>query len=311
MLENNATISVIIPTYNRAHLLKKSIDSVLNQTYANLEVIVIDDNSSDNTDEVLNRYNDERIRYIKNKVNRGASDARNQGIEIARGEYLTFLDSDDELFVDKLEKQVTKFSGLSNKYGLVYCGYCFVSSEKGEIEEHIFPELYGNVYSNLLTRNIFPIHAPVVKRECFKKCGIFDTSLPACEDWDIWIRVARHYEFAFVPEILAKYYIHGKQKSTEMESVVLAREKIVEKYRRELHHRPHVLARHQKEIALLYCLNDEPAKGRKYFLSSIRSDPFHYWNYVHLALSLLSNRIHKNVMNKFSFLTIGDVRLTF
>jgi len=155
------------------------------------------------------------------------------------------------------------------------------------------------------------VHAPIIKRECFEKCGILDATLPACEDWDMWIRIARYYEFAFVPDILTKYNIHGEQMATDIESMISARKSIVEKNKSELNIRPRALARHLKKIASLCCLNDKPIEGRKYFVASIRCDPFNYGNFVHICLSLLSSKIHKKVISRLSFLTIGDVRVTF
>ena len=311
MLSNGGKISVIVPTHNRAHFLGKAIDSVLSQTYENFEIIIIDDNSKDNTTDLLESYNDKRIKYVKNNENRGCGRARNQGIELARGDYITFLDSDDELFSTKFEKQLEKFHLLPSAFGLIYCGFCYASGKTGKIVKYISPELYGDVYNNLLERNLFPIHAPIVKRECFQRCGMLDPTLPACEDWDIWIRIARYYEFAFVPDILAKYNIHGEQKSTEMESVIMARERIVEKYRSELNKRPSLLAKHLKEIASLYCLNNNPAEGRKYFIASIRSHPLNYHSYLHLGLSLFSTRVHHKIISNYSVLTIDKVKLTF
>ena len=311
MPKNNPTISVIIPTYNRANFLTQSIPSVLNQTYRNFEIIIVDDNSTDNTVEVLENYDDKRIKYIKNNENRGVGSARNQGIKIARGEYITFLDSDDTLLSPKFEKQLNKFELLSDDCGLVYCGFCYVFDYTGQIQKRIFPKFQGNVFDNLLGGNIFPIHAPLVKRECFEKCGQFDVSLPACEDWDLWIRFARHYKFAFVPDILTKYYIHGQQKSVEIRKVIMARKSIVEKYQSELEQRPRILARHLRRIAALYCLSDKSMKGREYFIASIRYDPLYYGNYVHLFLSFFSRKIHKQIISRYSVLTIGNVRLTF
>jgi glycosyltransferase involved in cell wall biosynthesis len=311
MLGNGGKISVVMPTYNRAHFLGKAIDSVLSQTYENFEVIIIDDNSKDNTTDLLRSYNDKRIKYVKNSENRGCGGARNQGIELARGDYITFLDSDDELFSAKFEKQLENFHTLPKEFGLIYCGFCYASGKTGKVVKYISPKLYGNVHNHLLERNLFPIHAPIIRRECFQRCGMLDTTLPACEDWDIWIRISRYYKFTFVPDILAKYNIHGKQKSTEVESVIRARERIVEKYKGELDKRPRLLAKHLKEIASLYCLNDQPVEGRKYFIASIRSDPSNYQCYVHLCLSLLCRKLHKKIISNYSVLTIDNVKLTF
>lgn len=103
--EKIPTVSVVIPTYNRAHLVGRAIQSVLNQTYQDFEIIVVDDGSTDNTEEVVKSFNDPRIRYIRHDQNRGGSAARNTGIKMARGEYIAFQDSDDEWLPEKLESR--------------------------------------------------------------------------------------------------------------------------------------------------------------------------------------------------------------
>lgn len=115
------TVSIIIPTYNRAHLIERAIESVLHQTYQDFELIIIDDGSTDNTDDIINKFQkkDDRIIYLKHDRNKGGSAARNTGIKASRGEYIAFLDSDDEWLPEKLEKQMDFFE--SNNYGFIYC----------------------------------------------------------------------------------------------------------------------------------------------------------------------------------------------
>jgi len=110
----NPTVSVIIPTYNRAHLVGRSIQSVINQTYQDFEIIVVDDGSTDNTEDIIKEFQkkDKRIKHIKHNKNKGGSAARNTGIRAARGEYIAFLDSDDEWMPTKLEKQTSYFNHL-------------------------------------------------------------------------------------------------------------------------------------------------------------------------------------------------------
>ena len=110
-------VSVIIPTYNRAHLVGRAIRSVLNQTYQDFEIIVVDDGSTDNTEEVVKSFNDPRIRYIRHEKNRGGSAACNTGIRAARGEYIAFQDSDDEWLPEKLEKQMQVFENTPTGVG--------------------------------------------------------------------------------------------------------------------------------------------------------------------------------------------------
>lgn len=111
--KNNPKVSVIIPTYNRAHLIGRAIKSVLNQTYKDFEIIIVDDGSTDKTEEVVKDFKDERVRYIRREKNKGGSAARNTGIKAARGEYIAFQDSDDEWLPEKLEKQMKAFEAMA------------------------------------------------------------------------------------------------------------------------------------------------------------------------------------------------------
>lgn len=123
MLNEKPTVSVILPTYNRAHLVGRAIQSVLDQMYQDFEIIVVDDGSGDNTEEIINGFTDTRIRYVKHQKNKGGSAARNTGIKLAKGKYIAFQDSDDEWLPDKLEKQMKAFKKASDEVGVVYTGF--------------------------------------------------------------------------------------------------------------------------------------------------------------------------------------------
>ncbi len=133
-------ISVVLPTFNRKRLLPRAINSVLNQTYKNLELIIIDDGSTDNTEEIVKAYSDTRIRYCKQKLNRGGSAARNAGIKLAKGELISFQDSDDEWLPEKLERQVRKFSEVGDDVGVIYCGYESVFERTKEVLPRSIPD---------------------------------------------------------------------------------------------------------------------------------------------------------------------------
>ena len=118
--ENNPTVSIIIPTYNRSRLIARAVKNVLNQTYQDFELIIVDDGSTDGTREVVAGFSDERIRYVQHDKNRGEAAARNTGIKVARGEYIASHDSDDEWLHEKLAKQIRAFENCSPEIGVVY-----------------------------------------------------------------------------------------------------------------------------------------------------------------------------------------------
>lgn len=229
MIEKTVTVSVIIPTYNRAHTVSRAIQSVLNQTYQDFEIIVVDDCSTDNTEEVVKGFNDSRICYIRHEQNRGGSAARNTGIRIARGEYIAFLDSDDEWLPNKLAEQMRVFYSDRN-CGAVYTDLLHVCKDgHAEVHKGYHPE--GWILKDLLVTNVVgSASSVVVKRECFKVVGLFDEKLPSCQDWDMWIRIAKHYTFRSIPEPLVKYLWHQEQISTNFEAVWRGHMAIMRKY---------------------------------------------------------------------------------
>ena len=309
----NPIVSVIIPTYNRAHLVGRAIKSVLNQTYQDFELIIVDDGSTDNTDKIIKEFqeHDKRIKYIRHEKNKGGSAARNSGIKISRGEYIAFLDSDDEWLPRKMEKQEIKFQNALDNVGVIYSGFSCISESSGKIIAKITPTLRGNVYTNLLEGCILGSPTPLIKKICFRKAGFFDETLPSCQDWDMWIRLSKYYTFDFVPDILAKHHIHGSQISVNLNAKIVAREKLVEKYWVDLSRKSKILSILLKRLGILCCLNGDSREGRRYFLSSIKRKPFQKSAYVNFLLSLLVPRIHRNILKKHSVINIDGIKFYY
>jgi len=204
------SVSVIIPTYNRARLVSRAIQSVLNQTYQNLELIVIDDASTDNTEEVVKDFKDNRIRYICHDENKGGATARNTGIKTAKGKYIAFLDSDDEWLSEKLEKQFNLLQGLPESVGVVYSLYFSKDDEIGLIKRVDFETYKGNVFRHLLEGWCPSItSAALLTLRCLQKSGMFDENLPSFQDYDLWLRVAQNYHFDFIHEPLVINHQHA------------------------------------------------------------------------------------------------------
>ncbi len=203
------TISAIIPTYNYGRFLRDAIDSALAQTYPAIEIIVVDDGSTDDTPQILDSYG-ERIRVIRQN-NQGVGAARNAGIAAARGEYLAFLDSDDIWKPEKLERDIARFEADPG-LGMVHCG-AETFDNTGKTLFVSLTGMEGWVAPDLLRLEREVISAPgsgtVVPKRVAEEVGGYDPRLQPSEDWDFCYRVATRYRLGFVPEILVRYRLHG------------------------------------------------------------------------------------------------------
>lgn len=222
-------VSAVIPTYNRGHVVERAIASVLEQTYRPIEIIVVDDGSTDDTAERMERVRAPELAYIRTPTNAGASAARNLGISKARGDFVAFLDVDDEWLPDKTARQVAAFRGAPPRLGVVYCGISEVSPEWPPIERH--PTSRGDLFETLRVANVLRTSGVMVRREVFGRVGGFDCGLAARHDWDLWLRIARDYLFDYIPDIAVRYhYGAADQLSYRSHAVFLANATIFKRY---------------------------------------------------------------------------------
>jgi glycosyltransferase involved in cell wall biosynthesis len=212
-------VSVVIPTYNRGELLCETIDSVLAQTYHDFEIIVVDDGSTDNTAQLLSRYQDDvRLVYRAHK-NCGVAATRNHGIRLARGEFLAFLDSDDRWLPQKLERQV-QFADAHPEYGLIATEISSFN-KRGVVEAQNKAATYriknGHVVEQLLFGNWIQTSTVLARRECVQAVGGFDEEVGQFgEDWLTWMRIASRSAIYFLPEPLVEYRIHEESLSSHL-----------------------------------------------------------------------------------------------
>jgi glycosyltransferase involved in cell wall biosynthesis len=288
-------VSVIIPTYNRAEALRCALESALRQTFRNLEIVVVDDNSQDNTRQLVASVQDERVRYIRHDVNKKVSAARNTGILQARGKYIAFLDDDDEWFPEKLERQLQVFQHASPGVGGVYSGALTIERTSQKTLNHITPIKRGNVFEALLERNwIAPTSSVVLKRECFENAGLFDPAMSFSEDYDLWLRIAREYAFDYVEDPLVKYYVQDNGRlSNNYATMIAGLERLMKKHgqffklhRRSASHRHHTLG-------VIHCYSQNITKARKAFAQALCLYPYEPRHYVYFCLSLLGPRCLK------------------
>ena len=203
-------VSVIIPTYNREEFIVETINSVLNQTYKDFEIIVVDDGSTDKTKQKLEPFKS-KIKLIEQKNSERAV-ARNNGVKNSSGEYTAFLDSDDIWTEDKLEKQVELLD--SRPDAVLTYGQCLRINEQGEKIKSAKRQLEGfsgEVFENLLMRNFIASPTPMIKRKYFEKTTGFQTKYIPYEDWEFWLRFSLIGKFYFLEQPFAYYRIHKSQ----------------------------------------------------------------------------------------------------
>lgn len=203
-------ISVIIPTYNRANLVLETINSVLRQSIKDIEILVVDDGSLDNTRQMLEKLNtDGTIRYLW-KPNGGVSSARNWGIKNAQGKYIAFLDSDD-LFVGESLRQQLEVLASQADIGLVHGDFEKFSSDGSGLGRRSTSWFEGRLYPEILCHWSSLIAAPtvMVPAHVFQEVGYFEPGLTWGEDLDMWWRITRRYEFAHIPKVLARVRVHS------------------------------------------------------------------------------------------------------
>ena len=213
-------VSVIIPVFNRSTLVIEAIDSVLEQTFNNFELIIVDDGSTDDVKIVLNQYGN-RLIYIK-QDNKGVSAARNKGISMAKGDFLAFLDSDDLWLPEKLSRQVEFFS--ENPNAMICQTEEVWIRDGGRVnpkKRHRKPS--GMIFEPSLSLCLVSPSAVMMRKELFEEVGVFDESLPACEDYDLWLRIShKHYVYLIDEFLIVKRGGHADQ---------LSKSPVLDKYR--------------------------------------------------------------------------------
>lgn len=207
-------IDVIIPTFNRAHFLKRAVDSVLNQKYQNFNLIIINDGSTDNTKEILSKYTNLDNVFILNQENKGVSSARNLGIINSTSEWISFLDSDDEWLPNKLKVQVQYIEDYPD-CNFIHTNEIWIRNGVRVNPKKKFDKSNHDIFRRSLETCLISPSTVILKRTLIKEMNYFDEDLKICEDYDLWIKIMLNSSIHFVPDYLIyKYGGHSDQLSS-------------------------------------------------------------------------------------------------
>jgi len=280
---NSPLVSIVIPSYNSANFIPGSVSSVLNQTYSNIEILIIDDGSTDETEKTVQQLTGP-IRYIK-QVNSGPSAARNRGLTESKGKYIAFLDVDDAWEPVKLEEQVAFFESDGDlsiiATGCMRCNADLqpveiVSLETSTKEKGTIP------FRLLLEKNQLITSSIMIKKKTLDVCGLFDETIQFGEDWDLWIRIAQQGKIGYIQQPLCKYRVHGagltgklddKNMSDWLEVIEKNRKRTDNWYDRTITYRKS-LSWYFYNYAYLERVRDQISEGKKKAIKAVILWPF-------------------------------------
>jgi glycosyltransferase involved in cell wall biosynthesis len=227
-------VSIILPCFNHEKYISQCIKSILTQSYKDFELIIIDDCSDDGSRDIIDEYlnKDDRIVAIFNNENKGPGSSRNSGIEISRGDFIAFCDSDDVWERDKIETQLSVFKG-NNDYDVVHSD-AYIINENGNRTGQKFSELYqknmrlnGAIFYDLCKTNFINTQTVMMKKKCINSAGLFPIENRVAEDWVYWVKIAKSHNFFYIARPLANYRIHDKNTNTDSLSYTMNRIKAI------------------------------------------------------------------------------------
>lgn len=278
-MSNNGLVSVVVTTYKRhPSMVKKAVDSILSQTYTNIELFVVDDSPKDfidreNVKNMIKSINDDRVNYIAHEINQGACVARNTGIKASRGEYIAFLDDDDEWYATKLEKQIGKIEETNCDF--VYCRKIIHDKIKNKDKRETNAIYRGDIFEKLLWDNfIGPTSVALIKRSCFDKVGMFDTDLLSSQDYEMWLRIAKEFKIDYVDEELLHYYIHeGDRISSNSYKKIQGIKKLNSIYSEYLENNKDLKAHRTSILTLQYAMDKDIKNAMKVYFEAFKISP--------------------------------------
>ncbi len=293
-------ISVVIPTHNRPDRVKNAIQSVVDQSFKDIEIIVVDDAGEKSAESVVRCINDDRIIYIRHKKNRGGGAARNTGIKKARAEYVAFLDDDDEWFPKKLEKQFDVFEKHKEDVGFVFCGIRLYYEGKDGYGDQKFekPGLH-DFYEDILSHR-FRTYTPtlMIKKSILDKVSGFDDSFPSNQEWEMMIRISKEIKGYWLPEILVKVnFLAGEHIGGNLGRRIEGRKKLIDKHLEKLKKRPKILAMHYFQLGIFCRDNEQFCLARRYVFRAVKNNPKNVLYWKHFLVLLFGGWLYRIIKN--------------
>lgn len=273
----NSLVTAVITTYKRdAATVERAVRSIVNQSYHPIEIIVVDDSPAEykdrhNVEMVVNKYG---AIYIPHVHNMGACAARNTGLQAAHGEYIAYLDDDDEWTESKILKQVEKI--CKSDVALVYCKNSIIDDEIGQVKYRKTELHKGYVLKDLLLTNfIGGTSFPLMKTSALHEIGGFDVEMQSAQDYDTWIRIAEKYPIDYVDEALVIYHTHqGEQISKTGKKRIAGIERLIKKYKKYIDEDEKVKWGYNMALARAYGEAGEKTKGFSLWINAARQQPY-------------------------------------
>ena len=292
-------ISIIIPTYNSSKFIKRTIKSVLAQTFTNWELLIVDDCSTDNTIELINEFikTDNRIKLFKTTKNSGGpAYPKNIGFKFSNGEFIAYLDHDDEWLPNKLTEQINTFTNLlENNIGLVACGAYLINNSNKNFGFFV-PIKRKNPFPEILLRNpIYSNSSVLLKRTVIESVGPRDENMKYSEDWDMWIRIAKAgYNISYIPKPLFRYYFH-KENATKTSTYIKIKDaEYVFNKQKDLYLKYNYAHIGLFRLGVMYFLSNNSQKSRECFVGSIKINRIFmpsYFGYFFSKLGVIGKTI--------------------
>ncbi|UCG51910.1 MAG: glycosyltransferase family 2 protein [Candidatus Latescibacterota bacterium] len=284
MMSNGPLVSIVLPTHNRATVLPRAIQSVLDQSYKRFELIVIDDGSTDDTCDVVKSFGDPRIRLLPLEKNVGSSAARNRGLQMAKGSFVAFQDSDDVWYPEKLSRDIYTLESSHGRVGVCVCSYRHIIDDRTRVVIHPNGEVAGDeVIKRHLMGSAFSTQTLTIKKEAMDSVGGFDETLSCRQDWELCLRLAQKWSFVFVSDVLVDKWESSDSISADPFKLIDATQKIRQRHRHLFDRYPRGYSIQLYNAGKYLAFHRHHKTSMAYASRAIRMDPLNWRAYVLLA----------------------------